>query len=100
MCLGIPGQVVAIEPDGVGPLIHGNVQFGTIQKRVCLAYVPEVCVGDWVIVHVGFAISRLDEDEARQVLALLAEMGELAALEEPPQAAVAPEPRGPEPARP
>ena len=82
MCLGIPGQVVAIDREPAGPLVHGQVQFGGIRKQVCLAYVPEVKVGDWVIVHVGFAISRIDEAEARQVFALLAQMDQLAELED------------------
>ncbi len=56
----------------------GKVSFGGIVKEVCLAYTPEAQVGDYVIVHVGFAISRLDEEEAQQTLALLAELEELA----------------------
>jgi hydrogenase expression/formation protein HypC len=69
MCLGIPGKVVEIRDDG--PLRMAMVDFGGARKEACLAYVPEVGLGDYVIVHVGFAISRLDEDEALKTLELL-----------------------------
>ena len=72
MCLGIPGQVVT---RGEGELPMGRVSFGGIIKEVCLAYVPEAEVGDYVIVHVGFAISRLDEGEAERTFAYLEEIG-------------------------
>jgi len=71
--------VLSIEAGGPG-LTMGTVSFGGIRKRVCLAWVPEVAVGDHVIVHVGFAISRLDEEEAARVFRALAE---LAPPEEP-----------------
>jgi hydrogenase expression/formation protein HypC len=80
MCLGVPGQVVDIEPDSLG-LSMGTVSFAGVQKQVCLAYVPQVEVGDYVLVHVGFAISRIDEDEARRVFRTLEEMGDLDPLE-------------------
>ncbi len=70
MCLGIPGKVVEI--DEGGELRMARVDFGGVRKEACLAYVPEVKLGDYVIVHVGFAISRLDEDEALKTLELLA----------------------------
>jgi hydrogenase expression/formation protein HypC len=82
MCLGIPGRVVELESEG-GLLPHGVVQFGGIRKRVCLAYVPEVKIGEYVIVHVGFAIGTMDEEEAVRVFALLEEMDALAELEDP-----------------
>jgi hydrogenase expression/formation protein HypC len=69
MCLAIPGQILSIEE---GELTVGMVSFGGIKKEVCLALVPEARVGDYVIVHVGFAISKLDEDIAHQTLAMLA----------------------------
>lgn len=72
MCLGIPGQVVAL--DTAGPLSMGTVDFGGIRKEVCLAYVPEAALGDYVIVHVGFAITKVDEPEARRTLAVLRAM--------------------------
>lgn len=76
MCLAVPGQVVAIEGDE--PLTRqGRVDFGGVTRMVNLAYVPEVVVGDTVLVHVGFAISRLDEAEAARTFALLDELGAL-----------------------
>ena len=69
MCLGIPGKVVEIRNGGRLPM--ALVDFGGVRKEACLAYVPEVEVGDYVIVHVGFAISRLDEEEALRTLELL-----------------------------
>lgn len=75
MCLGIPGQVKEIyEADGVR---MGTVDFAGITKAVCLAYVPEIAVGDYTIVHVGFAITQLDEASAQESLQLFAEMGVL-----------------------
>jgi hydrogenase expression/formation protein HypC len=79
MCLGIPGEVRSIED---GPLRTGHVAFGGIVKAVCLAYVPEVRVGDFVIVHAGFAISRLDAERAERVFSYLDEIGVTAELEE------------------
>ncbi|WP_394842325.1 HypC/HybG/HupF family hydrogenase formation chaperone [Pendulispora brunnea] len=72
MCLGIPGEVVSILE---AELRTGRVSFGGIVKDVCLAYVPEAVVGDYVIVHAGFAISRVDETEARRTLAYFADTG-------------------------
>ena len=72
MCLGIPGEVVArAATDG---LAMGTVDFGGLRKEVCLAYVPEVAVGDYVIVHVGFAIAQVDREEAHRTLAVLRAM--------------------------
>ncbi len=64
MCLGIPGQIVEIE--GADALRMAKVDFGGVRRRVSLAYVPEAALGDHVIVHVGFALSRIDEEEARR----------------------------------
>jgi hydrogenase expression/formation protein HypC len=69
MCLGIPGKVVEIRDDGA--LRMARVDFGGVRKEACLAYLPEVELGDYVIVHVGFAISQLDEEEALKTLELL-----------------------------
>ena len=77
MCLGVPGKVVQIETNPFG-MTMGKVSFGGIVKEVCLAYVPEVQIGDYVIVHAGFAINKLDEREAAEVFELLREMEELA----------------------
>jgi hydrogenase expression/formation protein HypC len=75
MCLGIPGKVVEIRDDG--PLRMARVDFGGVRQEACLAYVPDVALGDYVIVHVGFAISRLDEDEALRTLEMLHAIDEL-----------------------
>jgi len=81
MCLAIPGKVESVSGDG--PLERvGKVNFGGIVKEVNLACVPEANVGDYVIVHVGFAISRLDEAEANQVFEYLKQMEDLSELEE------------------
>lgn len=76
MCLGIPGKVVEVYR--ANGLLMGKVDFGGVVKDACLEYLPEINVGDYAIVHVGFGISRLDEDEAQQTLALLREMDLLA----------------------
>ena len=73
MCLGIPGEVKSIVE---GDLRMGRVVFGGIVKEVCLAYVPEAAVGDFVIVHAGFAISRIDREAALRVFSYLEEVGE------------------------
>lgn len=80
MCLGVPGQVESVESSPLG-MTMGKVSFGGILKEVCLAYVPDVEEGDWVVVHVGFAISRIDEEEAERTLAFLEEMDDLDGLE-------------------
>lgn len=76
MCLGVPGRVVDIRESPVG-MPMGRVSFSGITKEVCLAYVPDVQVDEWVVVHVGFAISKIDEDEAHRVFEYLEEMNEL-----------------------
>jgi hydrogenase expression/formation protein HypC len=73
MCLGVPGQVVEID-EQQGGLLMGKVSFGGARREVCLAYTPEVKVGDYVLVHVGFAISQLDEQEAEEVFRTLSEL--------------------------
>jgi len=80
MCLGVPGKILEIEDNSLG-IAMGKVDFAGITKEICLAYVPEVQIGDYVIVHVGFAISIVDEDEAMLVFKYLKEMDELAELE-------------------
>jgi len=76
MCLGVPGKVIEVVPNAIG-VTHGRVDFGGIVKEVCLAYTPDVQVGEYVVVHVGFAISKIDEAEARRVFSYLTESGEL-----------------------
>ena len=81
MCLAIPGKIESISGDD--PLTRmGKVNFGGIFKDACLAYVPEAKIGDYVIVHVGFALSRLDEEEAQKVFDYLRQMEELSELKE------------------
>ena len=81
MCLAIPGKITSISGDDLLTRI-GKVDFGGVVKEASLAYVPEAGVGDYVIVHVGFAISRLAPEEADQVFEYLREMQELSELEE------------------
>ncbi|MFI8347794.1 HypC/HybG/HupF family hydrogenase formation chaperone [Streptomyces sp. NPDC085596] len=73
MCLAVPGKVVAID-DGADPLT-GLVDFGGVQKQACLEYLPDVKVGEYVIVHVGFALQKLDEESARASLELFEQLG-------------------------
>jgi hydrogenase expression/formation protein HypC len=85
MCLAVPGRITSIS--GEEPLMRmGKIDFGGILKEASLAYVPEAQIGDYVIVHVGFAISRLDEEEANTVFEYLREMEGLSELQagEPP----------------
>jgi len=81
MCLGVPGKITNIVDNNTG-MKMGKVNFGGVSKEVCLAYVPEAKVGDYVIVHVGFAISTVDEGEAKQVFEYLAQIDELKELED------------------
>ena len=77
MCLGVPGRIIETSTSATG-LKMGCVSFSGIVKDVCLEYVPEAAVGDHVIVHVGFALNTLDEEEATQILMDLEEMDRLA----------------------
>lgn len=76
MCLGVPGRILSIETNPLG-ITMGKVSFGGVTKEVCLAYVPEARVDDYVIVHAGFALNKLDEQEAQEVFDLLRQMGEM-----------------------
>lgn len=79
MCLGVPGKLLEVyEQDG---LPMGKVEFGGIVKQTCLAYTPEAKPGEYVIVHVGFAISQVDEAEAQEIFSYLEQIGELGELE-------------------
>ncbi len=80
MCLGVPGKIIEIEPNSLG-MTMGKVSFAGIVKEVCLAYTPDVQIDDYVVVHVGFAISKVDEQEAMKVFEYLKEMEELGELE-------------------
>jgi hydrogenase expression/formation protein HypC len=74
MCLSVPGRIVELLP--AQELRMGKVDFGGVARKVCLEHVPDAQPGDWVLVHVGFALSRLDEEEAQRVFALLRELGQ------------------------
>ena len=82
MCLGIPGKVV--ETYRENDVLMGKVDFSGISRRVCLEHVPTAQPGDYVLVHVGFALSLLDETEANRVFAYLEEMNQLDELKVPP----------------
>lgn len=82
MCLGVPGKVIDIEPNPLG-MTMGKVSFDGIIKSVCLAYVPEVQIGEYVIVHVGFAINIIDEQEAHKVFEYLREIDDMHELNIP-----------------
>lgn len=79
MCLAVPGQIISIVGDGLN--CTGKVSFGGIQKQVSLAYTPLAQIGDYVLVHVGFALQIVDEAEALQVFEYLREMDELSEIE-------------------
>ena len=88
MCLAVPGKIT--ELSDAGGVSMARVDFGGITREACMAYLPEARVGDYVLVHVGFAITQVDEEEAARTLAYLKEMDELAELEaagppEPPR---------------
>lgn len=80
MCLAVPGKLISIN-DSTGLMRTGRVNFGGIVKEVNLAYVPEARLGDYVLVHVGFALSVVDEGEAQRVFEYFRQMDELAELE-------------------
>lgn len=76
MCLGVPGRVTKVETNELG-MAMGTVDFGGITKEVCLAYIPDIRPGEYVIVHVGFALNRVSEEEANRVFEALEQLGEL-----------------------
>lgn len=80
MCLGVPGRIVAVEE---GIMRMGTVDFDGSTLEVCLAYVPEAEPGDFVLVHAGFALAQLDEQQAAETLDVLRQMSEAAATTEP-----------------
>jgi hydrogenase expression/formation protein HypC len=82
MCLAVPGQVIALTEGSDPPM--GTVEVGGARTEACFAYLPEAAAGDWVIVHVGFAISRLDEAEAQRSLAAFAEIDAMTPPPAPP----------------
>jgi len=102
MCLAVPAQVESIHEENGTRM--GRVSFGGVVKEVCLAYLPDIAVGDYTIVHVGFAISRIDEASAQETLRTFAELElleeGLAELREGDEAAAAEELHGPTCGRP
>lgn len=80
MCLGIPGEILAIRVEN--ELTVGLVKFGGIKRDVCLACIPDAAVGDFVLVHVGFAIAKVDREEAERAYRTLDELGFLAELDD------------------
>ncbi len=80
MCLAIPGKVIEIQPDAAGVRM-AKANFGGIVKQVCLEYTPEVNCGDYVLVHVGFALGKVDEAEAQRTYAALRELNQLNELD-------------------
>lgn len=82
MCLAIPGRLIEVTEDAHGVRM-GKANFGGIVKQVCLEYTPEANAGDYVLVHVGFALGKVDEDEAARTYKLLEEMEQLAELDVP-----------------
>ncbi len=81
MCLGIPGKIVKTYQEH--DVLMGKVDFGGVSKEVCLAHVPDAQVGEYVIVHVGFALSKIDADEAQRVFEFLENMNQLDELKTP-----------------
>jgi hydrogenase expression/formation protein HypC len=77
MCLAVPGKVVRIAGDADDVMRSGKVDFAGVRKDVCLAFTPEARIGDYVLVHVGFALCIVDEAEAQRVFEMLQQMGEL-----------------------
>jgi hydrogenase expression/formation protein HypC len=82
MCLAIPGKVLDIQTDDAGVRM-GRTNFGGIVKQVCLQYTPDVKIGDYVLVHVGFALGTVDEGEAQRTYRALEELNQLGDLDEP-----------------
>jgi hydrogenase expression/formation protein HypC len=75
MCLGVPGKIIEIYE--AGGLSMGKIDFGGVTREACLAYIPEAKVGDYTIIHVGFALNLISEEEALETLDLLRQIGEL-----------------------
>ncbi len=81
MCLAIPGKILSTHREH--EMLMAKVQFGGITKRICLEYVPEAQIGDYVLVHVGFALARIDEEEAKRIFEMLEAIGGLDELSDP-----------------
>lgn len=96
MCLAIPGKLIEILDDPHGVKM-GRANFGGIVKQICLEYTPEACIGDYLLVHVGFALSMVDEAEAARTYALLEELKQLDELDAGDSADTPPAPVRPPP---
>ena len=81
MCLAIPGKITNIHEDN--GMRMASTDFGGVIKRVCIEYTPDAQLGDYILVHVGFALHKIDEEEAARTFALLEELGQLDELESP-----------------
>jgi hydrogenase expression/formation protein HypC len=81
MCLGVPGKVIQVEPNALG-MVMGKVDFGGVVKEVCLAYVPEAEIGQYVLVHAGFALNVIDEAQAQEIFDLLRQIDDLPQMDE------------------
>jgi hydrogenase expression/formation protein HypC len=82
MCLAVPGKIISLQEEEFLGLLRGKVDFGGIRKDICLAYTPEAKIGDYVLVHVGFALTVIDEAEAQRVFTTLRELEQLEELKE------------------
>ena len=80
MCLAIPGKIIAVEEDAQGVRM-GKTDFGGVLKQICLEYTPDIKSGDYVLVHVGFALGKVDKAEAERTYKLLEEMNQLGELD-------------------
>jgi hydrogenase expression/formation protein HypC len=90
MCLGIPGKIIEIyESSGIG---MGKIDFGGVTREVCLAYVPEAQIGDYAMIHVGFALNLMSEAEAKESLDLLRQLAETEAELYPNTEGASPQP--------
>ncbi len=85
MCLGIPGLIISRQQED--DLLMGRVDFGGVSRKVCLEHVPDAQPGDYVLVHVGFALSRIDAKEAHEIFELLRELDQLTELQGEPEPA-------------
>lgn len=86
MCLGIPAKVIEVNRFGDLAIVEGKVDFAGVKKQINLSFTPEVEVGNYVVVHVGFSISIIDEEQALTTLEYLRELGELEAAKDQPPA--------------
>jgi hydrogenase expression/formation protein HypC len=77
MCLAVPGKVISIADTAEGLPKMAKIDFAGVHKDICIDWLPDIKIGEYVIVHVGFALNKINEEEAQETLALLREMGDL-----------------------